>query len=302
MKKTMFRAGMPVILFQLLLSSTVQGAETPTQGQFAIKFAEKLGHAKALDEEQAIKLLSDLSIYPNAGPKSRWEKDNPATTQFVAEIQASVQILIKQVAQDLDISPPPTLDLYVFELPPAPQRAFFPAPADRPPNSEPSAKVSGGGQTQSPVPFSPPPPPGHMPENAPSMSEPPPLPASPPETDAIPSRDTASPPGLGTAAKPDRDPMIDNAVISALSAQHEVPVIIQLRPPQGAEQQQPNERLVAASQRAVLDTLSSQDFRLKHQYETIFSLSGWITKSGLAKLTNNPNVSRITLDGLAAPH
>ena len=107
---------------------------------------------------------------------------------------------------------------------------------------------------------------------------------------------------IGKVASNNVDIMIDNGVISALSAQDEVPVIVQLREPERKpDDPEKVKQLVTATQQAVLDTLSSNEFRLKHKYETIYSFSGWLTKDGLIKLQKNPNVTHIQLDGLAKP-
>jgi hypothetical protein len=103
------------------------GAQAPTQQEFAIKLSRALGHEVDKDGASAIKLLSSVLIVPGHGPDAKWEPEAPATTKFVAAVQASLQLLLKRTAEDLAIAPPPTLDLFIFELPPGPQKVFFPA-------------------------------------------------------------------------------------------------------------------------------------------------------------------------------
>ncbi|WP_040730152.1 hypothetical protein [Thiocapsa marina] len=105
-----------------------ESVQTATQGQFAVELAGKLGHkTTASDSNGAVELLKNLNIVPGLGPDAVWKPSEPATTKFVADIQAAVQMLLKGVALDVGVSPPPTLDLFVFELPPAPQKIVFPA-------------------------------------------------------------------------------------------------------------------------------------------------------------------------------
>ncbi len=99
----------------------------PTQGEFALALAKALGHDMDDNGDSAIELLSSLSIIPGVGPNARWEAGATASTKFVADLQASVQLMLKRVAEKAGIAPPPTLDLFVFELPPAPQKIYFPA-------------------------------------------------------------------------------------------------------------------------------------------------------------------------------
>jgi hypothetical protein len=115
-------------------------AIAPTQEEFAVKLAGALGHGGGGDGASAIERLSSLSIIPGRGPGAGWKPDAPATTKFVADIQASLQLLLKRAAEDLAIPPPPTLDLFVFELPPAPQKVFFP-PEDQYAKRAPAAGV-----------------------------------------------------------------------------------------------------------------------------------------------------------------
>lgn len=134
-----------------LQSRADEGAHAPSQKDFAIKLARELGHDVGGDGASAIKLLSDLSIIPGVGPDAKWQMEAPATTKFVAEIQASLQLLLKRTAQDLAIAPPPTLDLFIFELPPAPQKVFFPAEEARQTVPQASAADEAGTGQEPPV-------------------------------------------------------------------------------------------------------------------------------------------------------
>lgn len=93
---------------------------------------------------------------------------------------------------------------------------------------------------------------------------------------------------------------IDRKMLNSLSHQDEVLVIINLQePPRSTAIHR--EQQISDIQNKVLSTLSSNDFRLKHRYEYIFSISGWVRKSGLSKLQNNPFVAGIVFDGLSYP-
>lgn len=130
---------MLILLPTLLLPGSSSAAST--QGQFAVKLAENLGLGK-MDQDKAIQLLSSLSIRPGILPTTtKWEKDKPATDKFVAYIQASIQLILKKVADELDVPAPPTLDLQIVELPPAPQSITFPKGniSDKPPGHSPSS-------------------------------------------------------------------------------------------------------------------------------------------------------------------
>lgn len=108
-------------------SADEAGAHIPSQQEFAVKLVRVLGHGGDVDGASAMALLASLSIIPGRGPDAKWEAEAPATTKFVADIQASLQLALKRAAEDLAIAPPPTLDLFVFEMPPAPQKIFFTA-------------------------------------------------------------------------------------------------------------------------------------------------------------------------------
>lgn len=171
---------------------TEGGGNVPSQQAFAVKLARALGHEVDEEGRSAIELLSRLSIIPGYGPTAQWEPNAPASTKMVAEVQASVQLLLKRVATGLAISPPPTLDLFVFQLPPGPQKIFFPTDDQSAPAKPPSdAGVTGGlppeapppvGQPRFPLPpmvAAPPPVPSATPGGGP-MPPPPMLPPPPP--------------------------------------------------------------------------------------------------------------------------
>ena len=291
MKKLAF-AVLPLFLYLQNLNTAYGDEKIATQGQFAIKLAEKLGHQKkGLTEEKAIRLLSQLSIFPGIGPDVSWKNKEPATTKFVADIQASMQVALKGVARSLNISPPPTLDLFVFELPPAAQRVTFPSEKS-------TASSPDGCNAKTMPPLLPPP----NPNNFTASGTPAAIVKSnlTPESNTVfKSTDVKPDKVLGAADKSNDSPIIDNEVISAFANETEVPVIIELRQPKKTSQDvNPSEAEVANAQKAVLDTLGANEFRLKHQYQYVYSFSGWITKEGLMRLQHDPNVLQIHIDGL----
>lgn len=153
-----------VLGYGLLGSASVQSAgeeaaPTPSQQEFAVKLARVLGHGGDGDGASAIALLSGLSIIPGRGPDAKWEPQAPATTKFVADIQASLQLVLKRAAEDLAIAPPPTLDLFVFEMPPAPQKIFFSAEDSATQTASHSGERSGTGVLANVANLSVPPPP-----------------------------------------------------------------------------------------------------------------------------------------------
>jgi len=143
-------------------SQAEEGVRAPSQQEFAITLARALGHGADVDGASAIALLSKLSIAPGVGPNAKWEPEAPATTKFVADVQASLQLVLKRAAEDLAIPAPPTLDLFVFELEPAPQKIFFPAetPAATPARS--GAGVAAAAQPPVDAALPPPPAPGAL--------------------------------------------------------------------------------------------------------------------------------------------
>lgn len=260
-----------------VLAAGDQGTDlvsTSTQGQFAVRLAESLGHP-GLKEKEAISLLSSLSIRPGIIPvQSQWQADQVATPQFVAHIQAAIQLMLKKVAEQSKISPPPTLDLMIFEVPPAPQRVFFPIaeaiegtpplPVSMPPSNEITqnlpieANMIGGGMASLEVE-------GVASENASNLKE-----------------------------------FIDKAIIEQLEKHDKVAVIVELKPTLSARPEVAIEDVIAKEQKSVLDTLSADEFKLKHRYSSLYTFSGWISKKGIKKLEKNPSVLRISLDSISS--
>lgn len=99
-----------------------------------------------------------------------------------------------------------------------------------------------------------------------------------------------------------QDDIIDKAVISALTHRHEIPVIIELRQPTSVTPEilSDDERTkqIKITQELVLNTLALDEFRLKYRSDIIFILVGWVTKQGLLKLSRNPYVVKVSLDGV----
>lgn len=252
-----------------------------TQGHFAVSLAESLGHS-GLEEKEAIKLLSGLAISPGAMPaRSQWQADQVATTQFVAHIQASIQLMLKKVAEKSKIPPPPTLDLMIFEAPPAPQSIFFPVA-----NNESSAA-------------------GLMKNNVPPPTTSIPLPSTeimqsmPIEVDTI-GGGSAYPENevVSSAVSSNLTERIDQAVIINLQKQDKVAVIVELKPTLAVPLGVAVEDIIAKEQKAVLDTLSADEFKLKHRYVSIYTFSGWISNDGVKKLEKNSFILRVSLDEL----
>jgi len=292
-----------------------------TQGDFAVKLVEKLGLGGNMSEDKAIETLSALSISPGSGPQDEWQKQQPATQKFIAQIQAAVQSLLKETAVDLNIPPPPTLDLYVIEVPPPRQRLYLRAEPDLPGNA-----VAAGGQDsseaspESPSHSNPPPsilPPGAPPELSPlghsessaTIGGAPPMP--PPETlnpsaqapAEIPPSDKRAIPKTLETGDHRVDAKIDDRVAEAIVKQEWVPVIVVLRSNTQPDQNSSGEaeRLVAEAQQRVLRSLSPDEFRLKHRFETVYGFAGWVSRQGLIQLQSNPDVELIQYDGLDAP-
>lgn len=257
---------------------------TSTQGQFAVSLAESLGHPQ-LKEEEAIKLLSNLSISPSVTPtQSKWQKDQVATPQFVSHIQASIQLVLKKVAEKSQIQPPPTLDLMIFELPPAPQRVFFSAENNV---STPTSVIE---------------------SNIPPPITPIPIPPSNELMQDVPN--DANTIGGGTAydaedtvkteAPANLTGSIDQAVLTKLNNQDKVAVIVELKPVTAASPDTKVEDIIAKEQKAVLDTLSAEEFKLKHLYQNTFIFSGWVSREGVKKLEKNSAVLRVSLDDVSS--
>lgn len=272
-------SGLLIAVSSKVLATVESGSDAATastQGQFAVSLAKSLGHT-GLEEKEAIKLLSSLSINPGITPvQAQWQANQVVTPQFVAHIQASIQLMLKKLAEQSKISPPPTLDLMIFELPPAPQRIFFP--------------VAATGSIED--------------------SDPPPT-SIPPSTEIIQNLPIEENTIGGGMASPE-DQMInlevssnligltDQAVIKYLKKHDKVAVIVELKPTLSAKADVAVEDVIAKEQQAVLDTLSTDEFRLKHRYSSIYTFSGWISHEGVKKLEKNPSVLRISLDAVSS--
>ena len=108
-------------------------------------------------------------------------------------------------------------------------------------------------------------------------------------------------PGLAlVASAQSADEKVGQALINALQARQEVPVMIALSEPPalGAAHIDLDDvrSEVASIQDAVLSTLEPFDFRLKFRYEAVPALAGQVTQAGLNKLVAHPDVRRIDLD------
>lgn len=97
--------------------------------------------------------------------------------------------------------------------------------------------------------------------------------------------------------------IIDNTVISALNQRHEVPVIIELRPPLSVVPEtlsaEERTRKIDMTQELVLNTLTQGEFRLKYRSGIIFMMAGWITMQGVVTLSRNQHVVKVSLDSVS---
>ncbi|TXH67827.1 MAG: hypothetical protein E6Q83_16190 [Thiothrix sp.] len=97
--------------------------------------------------------------------------------------------------------------------------------------------------------------------------------------------------------------VIDEAVISALKQQREVPVIIELHPILSVAPEtlsdEARAKQVKMVQDLVLNTLAQDEFRLKYRSEIMFMMAGWITMQGAVKLRQNQYTARVSLDGVS---
>jgi subtilisin family serine protease len=91
---------------------------------------------------------------------------------------------------------------------------------------------------------------------------------------------------------------VGEGVRETLSSNGEAYVVIALKEPPSVQEAPINTLTdeIASLQDQVLSALSSADFRLKHRYQAISALTGWVTEPGLEKLMANPSVVRIDLD------
>jgi len=98
----------------LLPAATPPRADPPLrQGEFAAALASRLGLGGDLSEDRAIAVLTSKGIAPDSG----WVKGAPPTEDVVAEIQKSLHVLLTEVAGDLSVRVPATLNVFIFEAP-----------------------------------------------------------------------------------------------------------------------------------------------------------------------------------------
>ena len=99
-------------------------AAPPTQGEFVVVLAERLGLGKGLTPEEAVAACKRVGIVPEDG----WQLDLDATCEFVEEIQIlvikaaqreliryepdDIPLLMTALAEELDCCPPPTVLIY----------------------------------------------------------------------------------------------------------------------------------------------------------------------------------------------
>lgn len=91
---------------------------------------------------------------------------------------------------------------------------------------------------------------------------------------------------------------IDPRVNNRLKQQTFVPVIIELKPITNNNHPQEQSAQIQQTQDSILKQLSPNEFTLKHRYNTIFAMSGSISRAGIAVLQTHPQVAKITLDGM----
>lgn len=103
-------------------------------------------------------------------------------------------------------------------------------------------------------------------------------------------------------ATSDRGPFVDVAVRHALEAQPTARVLVALREPAALRSSGLNVAAVrgqvAAAQTRVLAGLTSEDFQVTRQYQTVPALAGTVSKAGLATLTAQSDVASVSVDGV----
>ena len=92
-----------------------------TEGQFAVKLAERIGLGKNLSENKAIGLLATTGITPREG----WNPKSKATEGLVVRTQVPISHMLFKMSQRLKVPSPPTLRPYVLEPPYGPQTIYF---------------------------------------------------------------------------------------------------------------------------------------------------------------------------------
>lgn len=92
-----------------------------TEGQFAVKLAERLGLAKCPTEAEALDRLTGAGITPRNG----WHPTEPATKELIVRTQVPIYSMLFRLSRTLKILSPPTLSLQVLEPPYGPQTIIF---------------------------------------------------------------------------------------------------------------------------------------------------------------------------------
>jgi hypothetical protein len=237
-----------------------------------------------MTEDQAIERLTSISIRPVLQSDPKWEKDTEASEKFVAEIQASIQVMLKNVATSLGIAPPPTLELFIFEVPPTAQHVYF--SDDMPtPGLSPTADTPPTGPA---FPYEPGVEPGSPHDGRVYTSGGPPrLPVKPRELEST----------TADVSLPDVKESYPD-VLAQLSGGEAVPVVVILAKPTQLPPAFDAMELV----NEVLEELADEEFRVKRIHDSIPGFSGsLLSPSGLEKLTRDPRVLRIQIDQLDAP-
>lgn len=88
-----------------------------------------------------------------------------------------------------------------------------------------------------------------------------------------------------------QSPLDITAVETALATESKVRVVIALRPELAGQHDQ-----LARSQETVMRAMSTEDFNLIHEYQSLPGLVGEVTSAGLAALRQQPDVAAIALD------
>ena len=125
--------GLVIAIIPCIISPTQAIAAPPTQGEFVVVLAERLGLGKGLTAEEAVAACTRVGIVP----EDDWQLDLDATCEFVEEIQIlvikaaqreliryepdDIPLLMTVLSDELDSCPPPTVAIY-------PQVDVIPAP------------------------------------------------------------------------------------------------------------------------------------------------------------------------------
>lgn len=116
--------GLVIAIIPCIMSPTQVLAAPPTQGEFVVVLAERLGLGKGLTPEEAVAACTRVGIVPEDG----WQLDLDATCEFVEEIQIlvikaaqreliryepdDIPLLMTALSEELDCCPPPTVAIY----------------------------------------------------------------------------------------------------------------------------------------------------------------------------------------------